>query len=123
MGFLMARCAEGDQILGSVIAQSASRLNVMDLKTLDAPAPLAMPAVSLQDFAAERAISFKVKLQAWTSGTDPSQSVTWTFSRSCRLCGIGRPSTSRVRADKRAPCLLVSKLAPARKSAQIISRQ
>jgi len=34
MGFLMARCAEGDQILGSVIAQSAARLNVMDSKTL-----------------------------------------------------------------------------------------
>ena len=75
MGFLMARCAEGDQILGSVIAQSASRLNVMDLKTVDVPAPLAMPAVWLQDFAAELAISFKVKLQAWSSGTDPSQSV------------------------------------------------
>src|ERR1019366_3289825 len=38
MGFLMARCAEGDHILGRVITQSASRLNVMDLKTLDAPA-------------------------------------------------------------------------------------
>jgi len=47
MSLLMARCAEGDQILGSVIAQSAPRLNVMDLKTLDAPARLATPAVSL----------------------------------------------------------------------------
>jgi hypothetical protein len=47
MGFLMARSAEGDQILASVIAQSAARLNVMNLKTLDAPARLATPAVSL----------------------------------------------------------------------------
>ena len=40
MGFLMARFAEGDQILGSVIAQSAARLNVMDLKTLCSPATI-----------------------------------------------------------------------------------
>ena len=58
MGLLMARCAQGDQILGSVITQSASRLNVMDLKTLRSPAPLATPAISLQDFTAELAISF-----------------------------------------------------------------
>jgi hypothetical protein len=31
MGFLKRRCAEGDQILGSVIVQSAPRLNVMDV--------------------------------------------------------------------------------------------
>jgi hypothetical protein len=47
MDFLVARCAEGDQIFGNVIAQSASRLNVMDLKTLHPPAPLTTPAVAL----------------------------------------------------------------------------
>ena len=47
MGILMARCAEGDQILGSVIAQSASRPNVMNLKILHAPDRLATPAISL----------------------------------------------------------------------------
>ena len=88
MGFLMARCAESDQILGRVIAKSASRLNVMDLKILRSPAPLATPAVSLQDFAAELAISFGIKPQAWPFGTDPGQSVTWTFSRSCCLCWL-----------------------------------
>ena len=61
MGLLMARCAEGDQILSSVIAQSASWQNVMDLKILHAPAPLASPAISLQDFTAELAISLRVK--------------------------------------------------------------
>jgi hypothetical protein len=47
MDFLMARCTEGYQILGRVIAQSASRLDVMDLKILHAPAPLATPPISL----------------------------------------------------------------------------
>ena len=123
MGFLMARCAEGDQILGSVIAQSAPRLNVMDLKILHSPARLATPAISLQDFPAELAISFRVKPQAWPLGADPFQSVTCTSSRSCFLCGFGRPMTSRVRQGNRASWLPASKLTPARKSAQIISKQ
>ena len=123
MGFLMARRAEGDQILGSVIAQSAPRLNVMDLKIFHAPARLATPAVSLQDFTAELAISFRVKPQAGPLCTDPRQSVTCTSSRSCFLCGFGRPMTSRVRQGNRASRLPASKLTPARKSAQIISRQ
>jgi hypothetical protein len=47
MGFLMARRAEGDQILGSGIAQSAWRLEVMDLKILNSSARLTAPAISL----------------------------------------------------------------------------
>jgi hypothetical protein len=61
MGVLMARRAEGDQILGSVIAKSAPRLNVKDLKILHPPTRLASPAVSLQDFTTKLAISFRVK--------------------------------------------------------------
>lgn len=64
MRLSMARRAEDNQIFGSVIAQPAARLNVMDLKTLHPSAPLASPAVSLQDFAAELAIGFGLKPQA-----------------------------------------------------------
>ena len=85
MRFLMARCAEDDQILSDIVAQSAPRLNVMNLKTLHAPARLATPTVSLQDFLAELAISFRVKSQTGPSGTNSSQSVTWTVSISSRL--------------------------------------
>ena len=52
MDFLMARSAEGDQIFGNVIAQSAPRLDVMDLKIFHMPAGLTTPAISLQDFPA-----------------------------------------------------------------------
>ena len=64
VGFLMTRCAEGDQIFGSIIAQSAPWLNVMDLKILHPPARLTTPAISLEDFPAELAISFGIKSQA-----------------------------------------------------------
>jgi hypothetical protein len=123
MGFLMARCAEGDQILGSVIAQSAPRLNVVDLKIFHAPTPLASPSISLQDFMRKLTRSFNVKFQARPLYADSFQNVTCTSSRSCFLCGFGRPMTSRMRQGNKASRLPASKLTPARKSAQIISKQ
>src|ERR1700693_6461609 len=101
VGSLMARRAESDQILGSVIAQSAPRLNVMYLKIFHPPTPLATPTVSLQDFTAEVAIRFRVKPQAGARRADPLQSVTCTSSRSCFRCAFGRPMTSRVRQGSR----------------------
>ena len=64
----MALDAMSDEILGRVITQSASRFNVMDLQTLPLPAPLATPAIPLQDFAAELAISFRIEPQALPVG-------------------------------------------------------
>jgi hypothetical protein len=123
MDFLMARRAEGDQILGRIIAQSAPPLNMMDLKFLHAPARLTTPPISLQNFLAELAISSRFKPQARPFCADFFQNVTWTSSRSCFLCGFGRSITSRVRHGNKASWLPASKLTPARKSAQIISRQ
>ena len=123
VSFLVAPDTKSNQILDRVITQAAPRLNMMDLKTLDAPARLTTPAISLQDFPAELAIGFRGKPQAWSSGKDPSQRVTWTSSKSCFLSGFGRPITSRVREGNRASWLPASKLTPARKSAQIISKQ
>ena len=123
MGFLMAQCAEGDQILGCVIAQLTSWLNMMNLKIFHPAARLATPAVSLQNFAAELAVRLRIEPQARPLTSDPCQSVTCTSSRSPFLCGFGSPITRRVRQGNKASRLPASKLTPARKSAQIISRQ
>ena len=123
VGVLVALDAKSYEILSRIIAQSTPRLNVMDLKIFHPPAPLATPPISLQDFAAEQAISFRGKPQTWPLCSDPFQNVTCTSSRSCFLCGFGRPMTSRVRQGNNASRLLASKLTPARKSAQIISKQ
>jgi hypothetical protein len=61
---LMTVRTESDQIFLHIVAQSAPPLNVMDLKTFHSPAPLASPAISLQDLAAELAICFPIKPQA-----------------------------------------------------------
>ena len=123
MGFLMARRAEGDQILGNVIAQSAPRLNVMDLKIFHSPARLTSPAVSLQDFAAELAISFRIKPQTGSLCSDPHQSIACTFSRSCLISRLWKTEDNPSQEGKRASRFPISELTPARKSAQIISKQ
>ena len=120
---LVALDAKSYEILSRIIAQAAPGLDVMNLKTLDAPARLATPAISLQDFTAELAISFRIKDQSWLFGTHPRQSVTWTSSSNCFLSGFGRPITNRVREGSKASRFPASRLTPARKSAQIISRQ
>jgi len=120
---LVALDAKSDQILGGVIAQAAPGLDVMNLKTLDAPTRLATPAISVQDFQIELAISFRVKPQSWLFGTHPRQSVTWTSSSNCFLSGFGRPITNRVREGSKVFRFPASRLTPARKSAQIISKQ
>jgi hypothetical protein len=62
MGSSMARRTEGDQILLNVTSQLASKLNVMNLQGLHSSTILAPPAVSLEDFAAQAPVFFRVKL-------------------------------------------------------------
>ena len=59
VNFLVTHDTKSYQILGRVIVQLAVRLNVMDLKILRAPTRLAMPAISLEDFAAMLEIKFR----------------------------------------------------------------
>ena len=66
----MADNAKSYQVLGRVIAEAAPRLDVMDLKAFDLPAPLATPAVPLEDFTAKLAISLRLELQAWPFGSN-----------------------------------------------------
>ncbi len=66
----MAADTKRDEILRGIIAQAAPGVNVMDLKALDAPAGLATPAVSLQNFLAELAVGLSVKLQTRPFGSN-----------------------------------------------------
>jgi hypothetical protein len=61
VSFLVTHHTKSYQILGRVIAQLAPLLNVMDLKIIHSPAPLATPAIPLQDFPAELTIRFRIK--------------------------------------------------------------
>lgn len=56
MGITVAISAESDQVFVSVVTQSASRANVVHLKTIGTAAALASPAVTLEHFGAEFAV-------------------------------------------------------------------
>jgi len=58
---VVAVSAERDQIFICVVTQSASRANVVDLKTIGAATGLASPAVALQHFGAEFVIRIWVQ--------------------------------------------------------------
>jgi hypothetical protein len=62
MNFLVTRCTKNHEILGRVIAHSAPRLDVVNLKIFHSPAPLASPPVSLQHLTAKLSIGFGVQL-------------------------------------------------------------
>jgi hypothetical protein len=61
MDVTVAISAERDQIFVSVVTQSASRANVVDLETSGTAAALASPAVTLEHFGAELAIRICVE--------------------------------------------------------------
>jgi hypothetical protein len=66
MGITVAISAERYQIFICVVTQSASRANVVDLKTIGSPAILASPSVALQDFGVEFAIGIWVQPKPWS---------------------------------------------------------
>ena len=66
MGITVAFSAERDQIFVSVVTQSASRANVVDLETIGTAAVLASPAVTLEHFGAEFAIRIWVQPKPWS---------------------------------------------------------
>jgi hypothetical protein len=73
VNFLVADDTERYEILGCVIAESAPRLDVMDLEIFRSPADFAAPAVPLQDLMAERAVGFSVQFQAGSFGSNCRQ--------------------------------------------------
>jgi len=60
----MTGYTKGDEILLNVPSHLASKLKVMNFECLPCSTILAPPAVSLQDFAAQSPVFFRVKLSS-----------------------------------------------------------
>ena len=73
---LVAAEAKSHKILSRITAQATQRQNVMALKALNTPAILAAPAVPLQNFTTELAISLRLEFQAWLFCSNSSQGTT-----------------------------------------------
>jgi hypothetical protein len=118
----MAVGTQGDEVFCRVISPPAARFPVMDLHVSKRPAQLTTPSVSLQNLFAESLVLFGVESPTGLTLTQyahsvsldspsPEQSLFWH-------CSVHRPLLGK--AFYRS---LSCRRAPARKSAQIISRQ
>ena len=120
----VACSAECNQILLRVVARVAPKLAVVDLKVGHRPAQLASPTIATEHLIAQLFIQLGIEPQACVFRLDSSHdafSVTWC--RNVCLSSLGRNLKNR-RADcKRTSGFSFSRFAPAKKSAQIISRQ
>lgn len=117
----MAGSTQRYEILFSVIAQQASRLNVMNLEISLSSATLASPSISLQNTAMEFLVRSGVESQPGAHQRAKGHRQPLALSRnSCCLTSGSKPN-SRSRESSKASGFPVSAFAPAKKSAQIIS--
>ena len=115
--------AQSNQILFGVIAKVAPCLDVMDLQVLTFSTGLAAPSVTPQDLLVQLVIRLGSKAFASSLREHSIHGAVPTCWRTCSFCAAGSMPTSRCTARSKASGLPFSKFAPARKSAQIISRQ
>jgi hypothetical protein len=121
---LMAASAEGNQVQIVIVSLPAAQLLVVDLQVLSGTTDLAFPVVPTQYLFSEVFVELGIKLQTRSLG---SKSLHEAFSvTSCRKacrCSPGRNLKNRDIVRSSMVGSSFSRFAPARKSAQIISRQ
>ena len=122
--FFVALGAQGDQVRVVIISLLAAPLLVMDLKVLSGTANLAFPAIALQYLFSQLVIRFAIHPEARLLGANPvHEASSLTSCRKTRLWSPGRNLKNLEIDCSSTVGSSFSRFAPARKSAQIISRQ
>ena len=120
----MAVGAEGNQILFRIVAALAAKLLVVNLQVRPGSARLASPAVAAQNLLSESFVPLGIKPQARLFGSNPvHEAFSVTSCRKACRCSPGRNLKNRDMDCRSTVGSSFSRFAPARKSAQIISRQ
>src|SRR5438552_66759 len=122
MCFSMTGGTQRDQVLLDVVAQLTAKLLVMNLKIAQTAARLTSPAISLQDFATELFVGLAGKPQPRMFWPDCIHEALCRDKNAC-FCSPGRNLKNREMDCSSSSGSPLYRLAPARKSAQIISRQ
>jgi hypothetical protein len=116
--------AQGNQVRVVIVAPLAAELLVMDLQVLPGTTNLASPAVAAKHLLSQLFVRFGIKPQTRSFGSYPiHEAFSVTSCRKARRCSPGRNLKNRDMDCRRAVGSSLSRFAPARKSAQIISRQ
>jgi hypothetical protein len=115
--------AQDDEVLFAIRPQLAPPDKVVDLELISATALLTSPAITLKDLEAESAVllCLEPKLRAFGKCSAHANRLIVSTNRCC--CGAGRNLKNRSSDISSTSVLPFSRFAPARKSAQIISRQ
>ena len=120
----MANGAQGNQIQIVIRALLAAKLFVMNLKVLSGTTNLALPAIPAQYLLSELFVGLGIKPQTRPLGSNPvHEAFPVTSCRKAFRCSPGRNLKNRDMDCRSTVGSSFSKFAPARKSAQIISRQ
>ncbi len=82
--------AERDEVLFGVVSQSASWLNVVNLKVGRPAAVLAAPAIALQHLLAKSMVGLGVEAEAGAAWEQASHEAFLNCSKNCRRCAGGR---------------------------------
>jgi hypothetical protein len=123
MKFFMTSGAKSYKVFFAIIAQVTPKLNMVNLQLGPSSTILASPIISFQDLATESSVGI------WLQPNPPAFRLRTIHADSFRLLtnsslsGPGRSSTSRRIETEKIAGLASSRVAPARKSAQIISMQ
>jgi hypothetical protein len=119
----MTLATKHDEILLAIRSRLASANDVMDLELISPAALLALPAIPLKNLEAELPVILGFKPQRRNSGIFCAHADRLILSRKSCCCRAGRKWKNRSSDISSTSGLPFSKFAPARKSAQIISRQ
>ena len=124
MHFRVTCGTERNQVLLGIVSGLASVLFMVDLKVHPRAARLASPAVPPQDLSTELLVGFRIQPQTRTFWPDRfHEARPFSCSRNACLCSPGRNLKNRWIDCNNISGFPSSRFAPARKSAQIISRQ
>ena len=107
-----------------IIALLAAQLLVVDLELAPGAAHLTLPAIAMQHLFSQLIVQLGIKPQARALGSNAvHEAFPVTSCRKARRCSPGRNLKNRDTDCRSTAGSSVSRLAPARKSAQIISKQ
>ena len=114
---------KSDQVFLNVTTERASILDMVHLKVARTATPLASPSIALEHLAAELLVGSEIQPNPSAHGTFGVHDAFGKRSMNSAFCGCGRRTKSRLNARSKESGFPASRFAPARKSAQIISRQ
>ena len=82
--------AEGDEVGLGIVAQSASWLNVVNMKVGRSAAVLAAPAIPFQHLLVQLTIGLRVEAKPGPPWVQASHEAFLSCSKNCFCCGRGR---------------------------------